>query len=118
LSAGERILHLERWKVIAMSHYGLPLGGYDDASIWGYDAQGATYFAQLWHNGSDGDEADVSLNWFTRRSEIQSPLSLAEMISERTGATTAEVLRALGAATTAPESAGLLELADVLATAT
>jgi hypothetical protein len=102
--------------VIAVSRYALPLDGYDDASIWGYDEQSATYFAQLWRNGRDHDEPDVSLNWFTRRAEIQSPLGLAELISERTGAGTDAAVRAMAAATTAPESASLRELADLLAT--
>lgn len=31
-----------------MSRYALPLQGYENASIWGYDSQGMTYFAQPW----------------------------------------------------------------------
>lgn len=34
--------------VVAVSRYTLPLSGYDDASVWGYDAQGMSYYAQLW----------------------------------------------------------------------
>ena len=102
-------------KVIAVSRYALPLEGFDDASTWGYDDQTASYFAQLWGNGSDDDEPYPSLNWFTRRSEIQNPLSLAELISQRTGASTDVVVRAMAAATTAPECASLVALADALA---
>ena len=36
-----------------MSRYALPLQGYENASIWGYDSQDMSYFAQLWRNGSD-----------------------------------------------------------------
>jgi hypothetical protein len=90
--------------------------GYEDASVWGYDSHEATYYAQLWRNESGGwNVPDIWINWFTRRSEIQSPLILAELISARTGAATAEVVRAMAAATTAPESPGLLKLAAVLA---
>ena len=37
---------MRRQKVIAVSRYALPLDGYDNASVWGYDQQGATYYAQ------------------------------------------------------------------------
>ncbi len=100
-----------------MSRYALPLDGYDHASVWGYDGQSASYFAQLWRNSSDSDEEpDVSLNWFTGRREIESPQNLAELIRNRTGMGIGEVLRSMAAARTAPESATLLEMAALLAT--
>lgn len=64
--------------------------------------------------GSDSDEEhDVSLNWCTSHREIESPRGL---IYDRTGMTIREVLRSMAAARTAPESADLLELAELLAT--
>lgn len=60
-----------------MSRYALPLDGYDHASVWGYDAQSASYFALLWRNSSDSDEEpDASLNWSTGGHEIESPHKL------------------------------------------
>jgi hypothetical protein len=84
--------------VIAVSSYPLRLAGYDHASTWGYDAQSATYFAQLWRNSSDSDEEpDASLNWFTSGREIDSPQRLAELICDRTSASVAQVLRSMAA---------------------
>jgi hypothetical protein len=78
-----------------MSRYALPLTGYDDASVWGYDDQGGTYFAQLWRNASDSrDEPDI---WLSGMQPISSPLRLAEMISARTGASMATVTQAMAA---------------------
>ena len=34
-------------EVVVVSRYTLPLSGYDDASVWGYDV-GMTCYAQLW----------------------------------------------------------------------
>jgi hypothetical protein len=74
-----------------------------------------TYFAQLWRNESDSwNDSDVWLNSFT----LQKPMDarrLAELVSARTGLSTAEVLRAMAAAKDAPESALLIELAEDLA---
>ncbi len=51
------------WTVLAMSRYALPLSGYDNASVWGYDNQAATYFAQLWRNESDSrNDPDIWLS--------------------------------------------------------
>lgn len=98
-----------------MSRYALGLDGYEDYSVWGYDEAGATYFAQLWRNESNGDgQPDSAINWFTRRAAISSPTMLATLIAGRTSRSDAAVLRAMGAAATAPESPGLLRLADEL----
>jgi hypothetical protein len=100
-----------------VNRYGLPLAGWDDYSVWGYDGQSFSYFADLWRNETDSDEdPDVSVSWFTNRREIESPLALAELISARTGAATSAVVRAMAAARSAPEAASLQELADLLAT--
>jgi hypothetical protein len=60
------------------------------------------------------NDTDVWLNWFT----LQKPMDarrLAELVSARTGLSTAEVLRAMAALPDAPESALLIELAEDLA---
>ena len=99
------------WQVITVSRYALPLRGYDAASVWGYDAQTASYFAYLWRNPGDSDDPDFSVSGLP----VDSPLTLAQEISARTGAPAAEVVRAMAFATTAPEAPSLAELADVLA---
>jgi hypothetical protein len=84
-----------------MSRYALPLSGYDNASVWGHDARAASYYAQMWRNTSDSwNDPDI---WLSGTTPISSPLRLAEMISARTGAGMADVLRAM-AASNAPEA--------------
>jgi hypothetical protein len=103
-------------KVIAVSRYALLLKDYNNASVWGYDDQEMSYWAQLWRNSSDsGSDPDFWLNWFSEKFPITSAARLASMITVRTGAGLADVLRAMGAASTAPESAELIELAETLA---
>jgi hypothetical protein len=101
--------------VIAMSRYALPLSGYDNASIWGYDEQDATYFAMLWRNTSESrDDPDFWLNWFTEKMPISSAARLALMIAVRTEHAAVDVFRALAAATTAPEAQEMAELSKAL----
>jgi hypothetical protein len=98
-----------------MSRYALPLRGYDRASLWGYDSQDMSYFAQLWRNESDSwNDPDIWINWFTLQKPVDAR-ALAELISARTGQSPSGVLRAMAAAKDAPESAALLELAEFLA---
>jgi hypothetical protein len=100
-----------------MSRYALPLAGYGNASIWGYDPHQMTYFADLWRDSSDSfDDPDFSIGWFTRNREIRNPQQFAELIAARTRASVPDVLRAMSAAKTAPEAAILGELAESLAT--
>jgi hypothetical protein len=95
-----------------VSRYALPLDGYDNASIWGFDEQSASYFAQLWRNTSDSfDDPDI---WLSGVSQIGSPERLAMMIAGRASKPVAEVARAMAAAKTAPEAAQILEFADNL----
>lgn len=98
-----------------MSRYALPLSGYGNASIWGYDEQDATYFAQLWRNSSEGwNDPDILLNWFTEKMPIGSAARLATMIAARTDISAADVFRAMATATAAPEGPGLAQLATAL----
>jgi hypothetical protein len=102
--------------VITVSRYALPLKGYDNASVWGYDNHEVSYWAQLWRNSSDSwSDPDFWLNWSTEKFPISSAARLASMIAIRTDAGLADVLRAMGAAGTAAESAELLALAQALA---
>jgi hypothetical protein len=102
--------------VITVSRYALPLKDYDNASVWGYDNHEMSYWAQLWRNSSDSwSDPDLWLNWITEQFPISSAARLASMIAVRTDAGVADVLRAMGAAGRAPESAELLELAENLA---
>jgi hypothetical protein len=98
-----------------MSRYALALRGYDDASVWGYDSQMETYYAQLWRNESDSwNDPDI---WLSGLRPIPAAPALAEMISARTGVGTADVMRAMAAAKTAPESEELATLARQAASA-
>jgi hypothetical protein len=95
-----------------MSRYALPLSGYEDASIWGYDDQDVTYFATLWRNESDSrDEPDFWLNWFTLNAAIESPGALAYLIGRSTGVPMREVAAAMAQATSAPEHRELAAIA-------
>jgi hypothetical protein len=99
-----------------MSRYALPLRGYEDFSVWGFDELDATYYAQLWRNESDpDDDPDVRLNWLTGRQPIGSGPRLAVMIAARTGVQLPRVLRAMGSAKSAPEADSLTGLADLVA---
>ncbi|HUB41058.1 MAG TPA: hypothetical protein VMA72_19610, partial [Streptosporangiaceae bacterium] len=66
---------------------------------------------QLWRNESDSwNDPDI---WLSGMNPIGSPQKLAEMIAARTGAGSTDVLRAMAAATTAPEAAALRALTDL-----
>lgn len=62
----------------------LVLAGWERASVWGYDALGRTFYADLTRNGSDGTEGPA-----IRLSGDPSPIAtqdeLARKIAERTG---------------------------------
>jgi hypothetical protein len=72
----------------------LPLDGWDDASLWGYDTVGSHeyYFAQLYINGrpSVNDEPHI---WITR--DVQTLAQLVDRIANATGSDEAEVTDAL-----------------------
>lgn len=70
----------------------LCLPGWSDQSIWGYDEQMDTYFAQLWRDGDRNDEPTV---WISGCDPIRSGRQLAELISSATGLETGTVMEAL-----------------------
>ncbi len=82
-----------------MSRYALPLPGFEQLSVWGYDDIDRTYFAQLWPNGGDpDDEPDVWLSWSAAYGAIEDPLLLADLIAGETGLSSTEVLTAMAEA--------------------
>lgn len=79
----------------------LDLDGWSELSVWGWDDQTGSLFAQLWHDRPYADEDDRD----DERPEIwiapptwdatDQPVILARRIAEATGAPTATVLRAM-----------------------
>jgi hypothetical protein len=95
-----------------MARYALPLSGYENASIWGYDEQQVSYFAQLWRNESDSwNDPDI---WLPGLRPLETPAELAYRIAARTSLGAGEVARAMAAAVPAAEKAALLQLAENL----
>ena len=76
----------------------LPLAGWGRRSIWGWDAQDGTFYAQLWQDGEQDEPTwwihPAVQNWPIR---IRDPRVLARLIVKATGCTAAEVYRALAA---------------------
>jgi hypothetical protein len=74
---------------------GLPLPGYEQCSVWGWDAQMGTLFAQVYSNGEDSrDEPRI---WITspRYPATGLPEVLAEWIATAAGCADSEVLAAM-----------------------
>ncbi len=67
------------------------LPGWSDQSIWGYDEQMDTFFAQLWRDDDANDDPTV---WISGCDPIGTDLQLAELIAS---ATDVHVSRAVGA---------------------
>jgi len=80
----------------------LVLAGWDDYSIWGWDEQEGSLFAQLWRNADDS--GDPPRHWITPVygwPETGSPAELAARIASVTGSALRDALLAL--AQCAPE---------------
>jgi hypothetical protein len=80
---------------------GLDLDGWGDLSVWGWDNQAGTLFAQLWRDRDDEDEEggdderpDI---WITPPSweATDQPVVLASWIAEVTGSPLIAVLTAM-----------------------
>jgi hypothetical protein len=83
---------MDSWKVA------LPLPGWDQASVWGWDLPEGSLFAQLYRNGDDGgDEPRIWLTTLKGWPAITSPQTLAEWIANATGVSLPDVLLALAA---------------------
>ena len=70
----------------------LCLPGWSDQSIWGYDEQMDTYFAQLWRDGDNNDEPTV---WISGCDPIGTGLELATRIASITGTDLTAVMQAM-----------------------
>lgn len=68
------------------------LPGWSDQSIWGYDEQMDTYFAQLWRDSDTNDDPTV---WISGCDPIGTGLQLATLIASITGRDLATVMRAM-----------------------
>jgi hypothetical protein len=82
----------------------LVLAGWEDYSVWGWDEQEGTLFAQLWRNTDDS--GDPPRHWITPVygwPETGSPVELAARIAAMTGCALRDALLAL--AQCAPELA-------------
>ncbi|MFJ8966731.1 hypothetical protein ACIRG5_45785 [Lentzea sp. NPDC102401] len=77
-------------------HDMIALPGWDDQSIWGWDAATGSFFGQLWRNGSTADEPEI---WLTgTRKPYPWPACIALEIVETTKAEPIAVVHAMGIA--------------------
>ena len=81
---------------------GLDLPGWEEQSVWGWDAQLGALFAQLWPNGDDSDEPPLTIpsSW-TDAPVLWPPTTRPEQffldVAEATGCSGRAVVRALAA---------------------
>lgn len=68
------------------------LPGWSDQSIWGYDEQMDTFFAQLWRD--EDTNADPTV-WISACDPIGSGMQLAVRIASATGIDVGSVMRAM-----------------------
>src|SRR5216683_6293900 len=90
--------------VMEIGRRGLDLDGWGDLSVWGWDSQTGSLFAQLWRDRPD-DEDDEDDEEDDERPEVWitppaweatgQPAVLAGWIAEATGSSVAAVLRAM-----------------------
>ena len=76
------------------------LDGYEHQSIWGYDTGVASFFAQVWANGSDSEQPEL---WLTPPDHQMSwPQIIVPPLVDFTGADPLAIVRAMGIAAPAP----------------
>ncbi|UOX86075.1 HEAT repeat domain-containing protein [Amycolatopsis sp. FBCC-B4732] len=89
---------------------GIDLPGWEEQSVWGWDPPAGSFFAQLWRNGSTGDEPDI---WISGVDTVfRWPSGIVLEIVERTPESPAKVVAALGLAAPQPR---LRDDAEVIA---
>ncbi len=94
-------------------HDSVDLDGWDERSIWGYDARISSYYAQLWRNDSTGDAPDA---WLSGAAPCYPwPGCMALAVVEATGHSPAAVVRALGLADPGPTLRSRGEIAQAIA---
>ena len=68
------------------------LPGWSDQSIWGYDEQMDTFFAQLWRDSDTNEDPTV---WVSGCDPIRSGMQLAAFLASATGVDVGSVMRAM-----------------------
>lgn len=68
------------------------LPGWSDRSIWGYDSEMDTFFAQLWRDSDTNDDPTV---WLGGVDPIATSRHLAEFLASATGKPLRIVMRAM-----------------------
>jgi hypothetical protein len=90
----------------------LDLDGWGDLSVWGWDGQAGTLFAQLWRDRDDEDDDydERPEIWITPPAwEVTSqPAVLARWIADATGSPLAKVLKAMARSLPGPVGDTLL----------
>lgn len=81
-----------------MSTFNLPLPGWEQHSVWGWDPGQNCLYAQLWRNGNDPAETDDGPDvWLTPPTfDTLDVEDLGEAIAAETGQSMREVRGALG----------------------
>lgn len=70
----------------------LCLPGWSDQSVWGYDEQMDTYFAQLWRDSDTNDDPTV---WISGVDQIGTSRQLADLIASATGVNVGRAMYAM-----------------------
>jgi hypothetical protein len=87
--------------VTQIGRRGLDLDGWGELSVWGWDSQAGTLFAQLWRDRDDEDEVDEDDEdpdiWISPPAWVvtDQPLVLANWVAEATGSRLTAVLTAM-----------------------
>jgi hypothetical protein len=84
--------------VTAIGRRGLDLDGWGDLSVWGWDSQAGTLFAQLWRDRPDDDQDDERPDiWITPPAweATGHPAVLARRIADATASPLIAVLMAM-----------------------
>lgn len=84
--------------VTQIGRRGLELDGWGDLSVWGWDSQTGTLFAQLWRDRPDDEDDDERPEiWISPPvwETTGQPAVLAGWIAEATGSSVSAVLRAM-----------------------
>jgi hypothetical protein len=93
---------------------GLPLAGWEEKSVWGWDSADRSLFAQMYRNGEDDWDPPPGNRWITvtRYPATGSVEQLAQWIAQATGAADSEVLLAMADSLGGQAGGRLRALAD------
>jgi hypothetical protein len=75
----------------------MPLAGWEERSVWGWDSADQSLFAQMYHDGESDWEPPPGNRWITppHYPQTGSPEQLAEWIATATGCGVRDVLTAM-----------------------